>query len=200
MPAFVCLINLTNCRGRSAALGLKSTLGIVWACPLKQERHPRLSSPYPRPTTTEIPSKWPVVPRDVTATARTRYEQFCLPPPPTDEHQDPPGAQKMLENGASGEEEDERENIPLTVMDDSRTLSRASTVVCPTPRFASSISVARRPTSTSSPSAFTSSPTSMSRSPPRPSRLPVFAPTSTYQRHAPEEKENARLTHLQGTW
>ena len=103
--ARVCLPhNLTNCRGRSAALGLKSTLGIVWACPLKQERHPRLSSPYPRPTTTEIPSKWPVVPRDVTATARTRYEQFCLPPPPTDEHQDPLGAQKMAENGASGEE------------------------------------------------------------------------------------------------
>jgi hypothetical protein len=24
--------NLTNCGGRSAALGLKSTLGIVWAC------------------------------------------------------------------------------------------------------------------------------------------------------------------------
>jgi hypothetical protein len=34
--------------------------------------------------------------------------KICLSPPPTDEHQDPEGARKMAENGASGEE-NERE-------------------------------------------------------------------------------------------
>jgi ribosomal protein L16/L10AE len=85
----------------------------------------------------------------------------------------------MVENVASGVGKMRtRKNIPLTVMDNSRTLSRASTVVSPTPRFASSILVASAPVWTSSPSAFTSFPTSMSRSHLRPSRLPVFAPTS----------------------
>jgi hypothetical protein len=66
--------NLTNCRGRFAALGLKSNSWHRVGLSFVVGTSPTTPLALPRPTTTEIPSKWPVVPRDVTATARTRYE------------------------------------------------------------------------------------------------------------------------------
>lgn len=84
------------------------------------------------------------------------------------------------EPGASPTASEDNEQISLTKPSASRTPSHGSTVVCRTPRSASSTWAASAPTSTSSPAACTWSPTSMSSCRPRLSRPPVSAPTSTW--------------------